>query len=133
MSDSTMKFQQYGKTFVLSGDMTNDFIEQIRKCAGRYECIFGDAQNVVKKLKERGSDKLTEQQVLDLLSHGTTEEFYNDQNVWGYFCVEPETFKNYMFSLIDSENRDNKYARLRRGVANFSRKAGFDVYIIQCR
>lgn len=121
-----------GKTIVLSGDMTNDFIEQIRKCAGRYESFFGDAQNVVKKLKELGSNKLTQQQVLDLLTQGTTEEFYNDQNVWCYFCVEPKTFKNYMFSPIDSENRDNKYERLRRGVANFSLKGKFDVYIIQC-
>jgi len=127
-----MNASQNGKTIALHGDMTNDFIEQIRKCAGRYECLFGDAQNVVEKLKERGSDKLTEQQVLDLLTQGTTEEFYETHNIWGYFCVEPETFKNYMFSLIDSENRDNKYARLRRGVANFSRKARFDVYIIHC-
>lgn len=127
-----MKFQKNGNTVVLSGDMTNDFLQQVHECAGRYESMFGDAQNVIKKLKERGSDKLTEQQILDLLTQGTTEEFYNDQNVWCYFCVEPETFKNYMFSPIDSENRDNKYARLRRGVANFSRKGRFDVYIIKC-
>ena len=129
---STMNMTQKGNTIVLSGDMTNDFEQMKRECAGRFESLFGDAQNIVKKLTEKGSVKLTAQQVLDLLTQGTTEEFYNNQNVWCYFCVEPTTFRNYMFSPMDSENRDNKYARLRSGVANFSFKAGFDVYIIHC-
>ena len=127
-----MNLTQNGNKFTLSGDLTNDFEQMTRECAGRYECMFGDAKNVIKKLKERGSDKLTVEQILDLLIQGTTEEFYKTHNIWGYFCVEPETFRNYMFSPMDSENRDNKYARLRCGVANFSRKAHFDVYIIHC-
>ena len=129
---STMNLTQNGNTIALHGDMTNNFIQQMRECAGRFECMFGDAQHVIKTLKKSGSDKLTEQQVLDLLTQGTTKEFYETHNIWGYFCVEPETFRNYTFSPMDSENRDNKYDRLRRGVANFSRKAGFDVYIIHC-
>jgi len=37
--------------------------------------------------------------------------------------------KNYMFSPCDSENRNNKYNRLRGGVLKF-KEAGFDVYIV---
>ena len=67
--------------------------------------MFGDVSKLISKL----GDKLTEQQVLDLLSQGTEEEFYDAQNVWCYFCVEPGSFRNYMFAPMDSENRDNKY------------------------
>ena len=123
---------QVGNTIVISGELTFDFNQMLRKCAGRFETIFGDAKNLIAKLKENGCTALTKQQILDLLTQGTTEEFYSNQNVWCYFCVDPNSYRNYMFSPIDGENRDNKYDRLRRGVAKFSREAKFDVYIVPC-
>tara|TARA_Y100001958_G_scaffold151233_1_gene135935 strand:+ start:320 stop:715 length:396 start_codon:yes stop_codon:yes gene_type:complete len=125
---STITFKKNGNTITLSGELTSDFDQMKRECSGSTHSLFGDVSKLIPKL----GDKLTEQQVLDLLSKGTEEEFYVAQKVWCYFCVEPGTFRNYMFAPMDSENRDNKYARLRRGVANFSRKARFDVYIISC-
>jgi hypothetical protein len=128
MAASTMNIEENGNTITLSGELTSNFDQMKSECSGRTHCMFGDVGKLIPKL----GDKLTEQQVLDLLSQGTEEEFYDAQNVWCYFCVEPGTFRNYMFAPMDSENRDNKYDRLRRGVANFSRKARFDVYIIPC-
>ena len=95
---SEVKVSQKGNTIVFSGELTNDFNQMKRECAGRFETMFGDAKNLIVKLKEDGYTALTEQQILDLLTQGTTEEVYETHNIWGYFCVEPETFKNYMFS-----------------------------------
>ena len=128
MAASTITIEKKGNTITLSGELTNRFDQMRLECCGRTHCMFGDVSKLIPKL----GDKLTEQQVRDLLSNGTKKEFYDAQNVWCYFCVEPGTFRNYMFAPMDSENRDNEYARLRQGVANFSRKASFDVYIIPC-
>ena len=54
-------------------------------------------------------------------------EYYENWNIWCYFCVDPKTYKNYMFSPMDGENRDNQYSRLRNGVLNFS-SDGFDFF-----
>ena len=129
---SEVKVSQKGNTIFINGELTFDFNQMKRECAGRFETIFGDAKNLIAKLKEDGYTALTEQQILDLLTQGDKKEFYENQNLWCYFCVDPTDYRNYMFSPLDGENRDNKYDRLRRGVAKFSREAKFDVYIVPC-
>ena len=111
---------------VLSGDMTFDYNQMKREVASRYACMFGDAKNVISKIE---TPKLTEEQILNLYQHGTNSNFYDSNKIWGYFCVNPNDYSNYMFSPIDGENRDNNYSRMRNGVASFFND-GFDVYII---
>jgi hypothetical protein len=69
---SKLKVSQNGNTIVISGDMTSDFNQMKRECLGRHESMFGDAKKLVDNLKEDGITALTEQQIIDLLTHGTT-------------------------------------------------------------
>ena len=124
---STMNMSQNGNTITLSGDMTKDFKQMKRECAGRFHDMFGDVVKLIPKL----GDKRTSDQIKGLNQWGTSAEYYEKDNIWGYFCYNPKNHSNYMFSPIDGENRDNNYHRLRNGVAYFEGE-GFDVYIIQC-
>ena len=128
---STIKLEQQGNVITLSGDMTNDYDQMKRECAGRYESLFGDAQEVITKLKARGRSAMTHEQIMKLHKYGIKAEYYENWNIWCYFCVDPKNYKNYMFSPDDGENRDNQYSRLRNGVLNFS-SDGFDVYVVEC-
>ena len=122
-----MNMSQNGNTITLSGDMTKDFKQMKRECAGRFHDMFGDVVKLIPKL----GDKRTSDQIKGLNQWGTNAEYYKKDNIWGYFCYNPKNHSNYMFSPIDGENRDNNYHRLRNGVAYFEGE-GFDVYIIQC-
>ena len=124
---STMNLKQNGNTFILSGDMTNDFEQMKRECAGRFHALFGDIVKLIPKL----GDKRTSVQIKGLYQWGTNAEYYENDNIWGFFCYNPKDHSNYMFSPSDGENRDNNYHRLRNGVFKFSQE-GFDVYIIPC-
>ena len=128
---STINTEKQGNVITLSGDMTNDYDQMKRECAGRYESMFGDAQGAITKLKAGGSSAMTHEQIMKLYKHGTYAEYYENWNIWCYFCVDPKNYKNYMFSPIDGENRDNQYSRLRNGVLNFS-LGGFEVYVVEC-
>ena len=59
---------------------------------------------------------------MTLHKEGTCAEFYENNNILGYFCIDPKDYSNYMFLIGDSENRDNNYSRLRNGVLQFSLK-----------
>ena len=126
---STINVEKDGNTITLSGDMTNDFEQMKKECAGRYESMFGDAAKVIAKVPQR---KMTQEQIMQVYNEGVTASFYDNNNIWAYFCVNPEDYSNYMFSPADGENRDNKYLRLRTGIVKFSLEAGFDVYKILC-
>ena len=41
---STINTEKQGNVITLSGDMTNDYDQMKRECAGRYESMFGDTQ-----------------------------------------------------------------------------------------
>ena len=123
---STMNFEQNGNTFILSGDMTNDFEQMKRECAGRFESMFGDVKKLIPKLEKA----LTHEHIMRVYNEGSTNSFYDNNNICGYFCVNPNDYSNYMFMTCDSENRDNQYLRLRTGILKFNSQAGFDVYII---
>lgn len=97
-----------------------------KEVAGRYESIFGDAKNAIPKLK---SPKLTSEQICYLGTNGKLSSFYSNKKIWGYFCVDPSDYSSYIFPLMESENRDNHYSRMRNGVTSFFND-GFDVYII---
>jgi len=122
---STMNMSQNGNTITISGDMTNDFKQMHRECAGRFHSMFGDVVKLIPKL----GDKLTSAQIKGLYQWGTSAEYYEKDNIWGYFCYNPKNHSNYMFSPSDGENRDNNYRRMRHGVAYFQSE-GFDIYII---
>ncbi len=128
---STINVEQQGNIITLSGDLTFDFDQMKRECAGRFESLFGDAKGVITKLKDRGRSAMTHEQIMKLYQNGKTSEYFENWNIWCYFCVDPNNYRNYMFSPEDSENRDNQYSRLRNGVMNFSSE-GFEVYIIEC-
>ena len=110
----------------LSGDMTFDYNQMKREVASRYSCMFGDAKNVISKIK---TPKLTKNKILNLYQHGINSNFYDSNKIWGYFCVDPSDYSSYIFPLMESENRDNHYSRMRNGVTSFFND-GFDVYII---
>ena len=122
---TTMNMSQNGNTITISGDMTNDCQQMHRECAGRFHGMFGDVVKLVPKL----GDKLTSAQIKGLYQRGTSAEYYEKDNIWGYFCYNPKNHSNYMFSPSDGENRDNNYRRMRHGVAYFQSE-GFDIYII---
>ena len=128
----SIKLEKQGNVITLSGDMTNDYDQMKDECAGRYESMFGDAQGVITNLKARGRSAMTNEQIMKLYKHGTKAEYYENWNIFCYFCVDPTTYKNYMFSPVDGENRDNQYSRLRNGVLHFS-SDGFEIYVVECR
>ena len=67
---------------------------------------------------------------MTLHKEGTHAEFYENNNILGYFCIDLKDYSNYMFLIGDSENRDNNYSRLRNGVLQFSSEAYCDIYIL---
>ena len=124
---STITIEKNGNTTTLSGDMTNDFEQMKRECAGRFESMFGD----VKKLLPKLGEALTHEHIMQVYNEGFTKSFYDKNKIYCYFCVNPDDYSNYMFSPSDSENRDNRFARIRMGVLKFFQD-DFDVYIIPC-
>ena len=117
-----------GHDLVISGDLTFDYEQMKRELAGRFDSMFGDAKQLIAKL-EKKRPKLNACQINDLVVNGTTRNYYDSNKIWCYFCVRPSDYANYMFSHIDSENRDNNFARMRAGTAQFFND-GFDVYIV---
>ena len=109
---------------VLSGNLTFNFNEMLKELGDKHHGLSGDVEKLITKLP-RG--KLSEDEASDLFINGTRREFYND--IWCYICIRPGDFANYMFSHIDSENRDNNFERIRHGVLAFYNK-GFNIYII---
>ena len=104
--------------------MTFDYQQMKRELAPRHQSMFGDA----KKFHTKTSNpKLTVEQINELVLSGTTANFYNSDKIWGYFCVNPNDYSNYMFSHIDRENR---YNRMRKGVHSLFLD-GFDVYVVK--
>jgi len=70
---STINVEKQGNVITLSGDLTFDFNQMKRECAGRYESmLFGDAEGVITKLKARGSSAMTHEQIMKLHEHGKT-------------------------------------------------------------
>ena len=124
---STMNMSQNGNTITISGDMTNDCKQMHRECAGRFHGMFGDVVKLIPKL----GDKLTTDQLMTLHKEGTHAEFYDNNKILGYFCIDPKDYSNYMFLIGDGENRDNHYSRLRNGVLQFSFEAYCDIYILR--
>ena len=120
----TTTTQNGAKITVLSGNLTFDISEMMQELGDKYHCLFGDVENLITKLP-RG--KLSKEEVTHLITNGTTSEFYSD--IWCYICIRPTDFANYMFSHIDSENRENNFERIRNGVAAFYDK-GFNIYIV---
>ena len=121
---STINVTKNGNTITILGDLTNDYNKMRNECEGRMHSLFGDIKNMKGKL----GDPLTEEEILELYNNGTNKSFY--ENIWGYICIKPDDYSNYLFAIIDSENRYNQYNRLRAGVYQFYSKAKFDVYVI---
>ena len=121
---SSLNVTKDNNTITLSGDLTNDFNKMLSECAGQSHPLFGD----IIKLKKKLGNPLTNEQIMELYSDGTSESFY--KKIWGYICINPKDNSNYIFAIMDSENRDNQYIRIRAGVYQFKTEAKFDVYVI---
>ena len=130
MSTFRAHTNENGSITTLTGNLTFDASEMMRELGNRYHCMFGDIKKLILKLPT----KLSMNDISDLYNNGTTREFYSDKNIWCYLCVRPtmrgkEDYANYMFSHIDSENRDNNFIRIREGVKFFYNNK-FDIYIV---
>ena len=110
---------------ILADKLPSSYKEIKNNCVSRFECFFGDAKAIVARL----GDKLSKEQIMDIKTNGKTDEYYESPNIWGYFCVEPNTYLNYTFPIQESENNVNEYKRTREGIANFYSDK-FDVYVI---
>lgn len=131
MSTMNVECERVGKTKVvaLTGEMTSNYNEMMNELGNKFHCLFGNIETVIGKIKADGSDKLTIDDINHLVTNGKIREFYKEKNIWCYLCVRPSDYANYMFSPIDSENRDNNFERIRGGVSFFFGE-GFDIYII---
>ena len=123
---SAMNITRNGNIITFSQDMTKDFNQMRREMSGRFNMFVGDVVKVIPRLGE----KLTSDQLMTLYKEGTCAEFYENNNILGYFCIDPKDYSNYMFLIGDGENRDNNYSRLRNGVLQFSFEAYCDIYIL---
>ena len=121
---SSLNITKDNNTITISGDLTNDFNKMLSECGGQSHPLFGD----VIKLKKKLGKALTDMEVIQLYNYGTSESFY--EKIWGYICINPKDNSNYLFAIMDSENRDNQYRRIRTGVYQFKTEAKFDVYVI---
>ena len=123
---STLQVEKYNNITCISGELTFDFKEMMNELGDNPHCLFGDINKLL-----GGSDvkEMEPKDMLDLLANGTTGAYYQDRNVYCYLCVRESDLKNYMFAPCDSENRDNKYSRLREGVDHFANE-GFKIYIM---
>jgi hypothetical protein len=122
---STLEYTKNGNVTILSGSLTFDFSEMMNELGENPHDMFGDLNKLIPELGEPLDDK----KILELFQKGITIEYFNENEIWCYLCIQPETMKNYMFSPIDSENRDNQCYRLRSGVVKF-KEAGFNIYIV---
>jgi hypothetical protein len=131
MSTMNVETSNVGSSRVIGllGELTFDFNEMMRELTPDGTGLFGNMDSLIQKLAADGIGKLAAPDIEDLVNNGLNMEFYNAINVWGYLCVRPSDNASYIFSHADSENRDNEFARMRRGVAKFF-KAGFDIYMI---
>ena len=123
---STLQVEQTSNITHISGDLTFDFKEMMNELGGNPHCMFGDLNKVL-----GGNDvkEMDPEDILDLMTNGNTDAYYQDRAAFCYLCVRQSDLKNYMFSPLDSENRDNLYNRLRGGVGSFA-KAGFKIYLM---
>ena len=128
---STLKIEQTDNITVLSGNLTFDFNKMMNELSDNPHCMFGKIALEDGVLVLPDGSRIAEMKskdMLDLFTNGSTDAYYQDRNVWCYLCVRCD-LKNYMFAPCDSENRDNEYNRLRRGVGSFSEK-GFKIYLM---
>lgn len=125
MSTLTAHTNEDNSVVTLTGKLTFDLNKMMNELGDRHHFMFGDIRNLIPKL----SIKLLTENIIDLYNNGTTMEFYDNKNIWCYLCVRPSDYANYMFSPVDSENRDNNFSRIREGVTFFYNNK-FDVYIM---
>ena len=124
---STLQFEQTDNIITVSGDLTFDCAEMMNELGDINHMFFGD---ISKGLADhKFGNALDDDAVNALQNQGTTMDYYNSRKVFCYLCVRPSDYANYMFSPMDSENRDNEFTRLRKGVKFFHAK-GFNVYIV---
>ena len=88
---------------------------------------FGDLSKQL--VEHKFGDSLDKTKINDLQNKGKNWSYYKNKNIFCYLCIRPSDYANYMFSPMDSENRDNEFSRLRGGV-KFFHANGFDVYIV---
>ena len=124
---STLQVEKTGNITCISGDLTSDFNEMMNELGDNPHCMFGDLNKVLGRSDVK---EMETEDMLDLMTNGNTDAYYQDRNVWCYLCVRESDLKNYMFSPLDSENRDNKYNRLREGVKSFANE-GFKIYLMK--
>ena len=125
---STLQFEQTSNITHISGNLTFDCAEMMNELGDINHMFFGD---ISKGLADHKFGNVLDDGTInnELQNQGTTMDYYNSRNVFCYLCVRPSDYANYMFSPMDSENRDNEFTRLRKGVKFFHAK-GFNVYIV---
>ena len=129
---STLNMESIGNTTILSGDLTMNTSEMMDELGDKNHMYFGQL-----RYSEKSGDlvlpdntqvtNLSETTLLNLYNNGTNEEYFLENSTFCYLCVRPSDLHNYMFSPLDSENRDNDYQRLREGVHYFAEQ-GFKIY-----
>lgn len=130
MSNMNISTSNVGNSRVveISGELTFNFNEMMSDLASNKCGMFGDINKLIPKLK-RGC--LNDAEIIDVYNNAKNKSYYDTKNIWCYLCVRPSDKSSYMFPIMESENRDNNYSRLRNGVKKFY-DAGFNVYIINC-
>ena len=129
---STLNMESIGNTTILSGDLTMNTSEMMDELGDENHMYFGRL-----RYSEKSGDlvlpdntqvtNLSETTLSNLYNNGTNEEYFLENSAFCYLCVRPSDLHNYMFSPLDSENRDNDYQRLREGVHYFAEQ-GFKIY-----
>ena len=123
-----------GNTTILSGDLTMNTSEMMDELGDENHMYFGRI-----RYSEKSGDlvlpdntqvtNLSETTLSNLYNNGTNQEYFLENSAFCYLCVRPSDLHNYMFSPLDSENRDNDYQRLREGVHYFAEQ-GFKIYVM---
>jgi len=129
---STLQVEKTDNITHISGNLTFDFKEMMNELGDNPHCMFGKIALEGGVLILSDGSHIAEmgpKDILDLMTNGNTDAYYQDRDVFCYLCVRQSNLKNYMFSPLDSENRDNLYNRLRGGVRSFA-KEGFKIYLM---
>ena len=132
---STLNLKTNNNITVISGELTNDFQEMMNELGDKNHMFFGRL-----RYSEKAGDlvlpdntcvtSLSKTTLSNLYENGTSEEYYLENGGFCYLCMRPSDLRNYMFSPLDEENRDNDYQRLRGGVYYFAEK-GFNIYLMK--
>ena len=124
---STLQTETIGNITHISGELTFDYNEMLNELGDKNHMCFGDLSKQL--VEHKFGDPLDKTKINDLQNKGKNWSYYESKNIFCYLCIRPSDYANYMFSPMDSENRDNEFSRLRGGVKFFHEK-GFDVYIV---